>query len=79
MPVIWEKAVTDGGSLFWSKASWIRKLAPSVKIDEKLELEQSKLIWEVCSKCGEKEENRLGARKKKEEICSKPEEIIEKR
>ena len=25
MPVIWEKAVTDGGSLFWSKASWIRK------------------------------------------------------
>ena len=50
MPVIWERAVTDGGSLFWSKASWIRKLAPSVKIDEKLELEQSKLIWEACSK-----------------------------
>ena len=22
MPVIWEKAVTDGGSLFWSKLGW---------------------------------------------------------
>ncbi len=48
-----QKAVTDGGSLFWSKASWIRKLAPSVEIGEKLELEQSKLIREDYSKSGD--------------------------
>lgn len=42
-----------GGSLFWSKASWIRKLVPSVEIGEKLELEQSKLIREDYSKSGD--------------------------
>ena len=37
----------------WSKASRLGKLAPSVEIDEKLELEQSKLVREACSKSGD--------------------------
>ena len=39
-----------GGSLFWSKASWLGKLTPSGKGCEELELEQSKQIQEACSK-----------------------------
>ena len=39
-----------------------RKVAPSVEIGEKLELEQSKLIWEGCSKQEEQFKTGVGAK-----------------